>query len=131
MKRFLVLVLASLMSLVWVMQVSASPKKRYDENTKTCRTFTQDSFWWGSGAQTFRASCKPCHSRDSIEEGGFLHVESKTSRAWNRVFFERYPKCAQDGSWDSLTMSELMNLNDFLYRFGAFTYNPNDADDCG
>jgi hypothetical protein len=129
MKKFLVLGLAWVVSLVMVMQVSASPTKRYDEATKTCRTFDQDSFWWGSGAQTFWASCKPCHTREG--EGGFLHVESKTSRAWNRVFFEKYPQCAKDGHWDSLSMDDLMKLNDYLYRFGAFTYNPNDAADCG
>ena len=131
MKRFFVLGLATLMSLVWMSQVSASPTKRYDQATKTCRAFTQDSFWWGSGAQTFRSTCKPCHTRDNAEGGSFLHVESKTSRAWNRVFFEKYPECAKNGSWDSLSMDDLMNLNDYLYRFGAFTYDPNDANDCG
>jgi hypothetical protein len=127
----MILGLAAAMGLLLVVQANASPKKRYDAASKTCRKFTQDSFWWGSGAKTFRSSCKPCHTRNSIENGGFLHVESKTSRAWNRIFFEKYPQCAKDGHWDSLSMEELLNLNDFLYRFGAFTYDPNDADDCG
>lgn len=129
MKRFLVFGLVTLMSLAWMSQASASPTMRYDGATKTCRSFDHDSFWWGSGAQTFRSTCKPCHTRGS--EGGFLHVESKTSRAWNRVFFEKYPKCAKDGSWGSLSMDDLMKLNDYLYRFGAFTYDPNDSNDCG
>ena len=129
MKRFFIFGLTTVMRLVWMSQVAASPAKRYDEATKTCRTFDQDSFWWGSGAKTFRTTCKSCHTREG--EGGFLYAESKTSRAWNRVFFEKYPKCAQDGSWDSLTMDELLKLNDYLYRFGAFTYDANDANDCG
>ncbi len=129
MKKILVLGLATVMSLMWIAQAQASPKKRYDPTTKTCRSFTPDSFWWGAGAQTFRKTCKPCHTKAG--EGGFVHVESKTSRAWNRVFFERYPQCAKDGHWDSLSMDDMLKLNDYLYRFGAFTYDPNDADDCG
>lgn len=129
MKIFFIMGLVAMMSVMGIVQASASPVKRYDEATKTCRTFDQDSFWWGSGAQTFRSVCKSCHTRGA--EGGFLHVESHTSRAWSRIFFEKYPACAKDGSWDSLSMDDIMKLNDYLYRFGAFTYNPNDANDCG
>ncbi|MDA3833212.1 MAG: hypothetical protein PF495_07425 [Spirochaetales bacterium] len=131
MQRMIMCCLAFSISLMWLTQASASPTKRFDQATKTCRTFDQDSFWWGSGAQTFRSTCKPCHTKDSKEGGGFLHVESKTSRAWDRVFFEKYPQCAKDGSWDSLSMEQLLKLNDYLNRFGAFTYDANVANDCG
>lgn len=131
MKKMMLCCLALALSCLGVTQAVASPTQRYDEGTKTCRTFDQDSFWWGSGAQTFRSTCKPCHSRDNDAGGRFLHSESKTSRAWDRVFAERYPQCAKDGSWDSLSMEQLLKLNDYLYRFGAFTYDANDANDCG
>ena len=131
MKRILVCCVTLSLSFMFLNNVSASPTKRFDEATKTCRTFDQDSFWWGTGAQAFRSSCKPCHTRNNTEDGPFLHSESKTSRGWDRVFFEKYPQCAKDGHWDSLTMDQLLKINDYLHRFGAFTYDPNDANDCG
>lgn len=112
-------------------EAGASPKKRWDPGSNTCRVFDFDSGWWGTGAQIWRSNCKSCHTRDNDQGAPFLYMESKSPKAWNRVFYERYPQCAKDGQWDSLTMEEMLKLNDYLYRFGANTYDPNDAEDCG
>ena len=109
----------------------ASPQKRYDPGTKTCRVLGFDSMWWGTGAKIFRKSCKSCHHRGNDQGAKFLYSESKSPEAWNRVFFEKYPQCAKDGSWSSLTLNDQLQLNDYLYKNGANTYDPNSATDCG
>ena len=114
-----------------VSQGQASPKKRFDQTTQTCRIFDKDSLWWGEGAKIFKKSCKSCHFRGNDEGAPFLYSESKSPRAWNRVFFKKYPACAKDGSWGNLALNDQLLLNDYLYRNGADTYDPNDADDCG
>lgn len=131
MKKSMMFYLVALVSLALVSVVEASPQKRWDEGTKTCRVFDFDSGWWGTGGQLWRSKCKTCHNRNNDKGASFLYMESKPSKGWNRVFLERYPQCAKDGEWDSLTMEEIMKLNDYLYRFGANTYDPNDANDCG
>jgi hypothetical protein len=109
---------------------SARPSKRLDPTTKQCRIFTADAEWWGAGNKIFQQKCKSCHFQGNNEGAPFLHSESKSPRAWNRIFFKKYPKCAQDGSWD-ITLDEQLVLNDFLYRNGADTYDAYNADDCG
>ena len=54
----------------------------------------------------------------------FLWTESKSSKAWNRVFAERYPKCAKDGSWAGLTQEQIMRINDYLYRWAKDSTDP-------
>ena len=109
---------------------SARPDKRLDPTTKQCRIFTFDTEWWGSGSKIFQEKCKSCHFRGNDKGAPFLHSESKSPKAWNRVFFKKYPKCAKDGSWD-ITLDEQLVLNDYLYRYGADTYDAYDAADCG
>ncbi|MBU0673108.1 MAG: hypothetical protein KJ950_00525 [Proteobacteria bacterium] len=110
----------------------ASPKKRLDPVTKTCRILTfYNSGWVSEGNKIFSNSCKNCHARENDQGAPFLHSESKTMSGWNRVFAERYPKCAEQGFWKGLSPDELMKLNDFLYRNAANTYDANDGDDCG
>ncbi len=109
----------------------ASPKKRYDPGTQTCRVFTIDSLWWGQGAKIFQNNCKSCHYRGNKQGAPFLYSESKPPRGWNRVFEKKYPQCAKDGSWGDLTLDDQLILNDYLYRNGADTYDPNSAEDCG
>ena len=111
--------------------VQASPKKRFDPGTKTCRILGHDSMWWGEGAKIFQNNCKSCHVRNNDKGAPFLYSESKSPKGWNRVFFKKYPECAKDGSWGNLTLNDQLKLNDYLYRNGADTYDPNDADDCG
>lgn len=106
------------------------PTKRLDPTTKQCRIFTIDAEWWGTGNKIFRKKCKSCHFKGNDQGTPFLHSESKSPRAWNRVFYKKYPKCAKDGSWD-ITLDEQLVLNDYLYRYGADTYDPYNADDCG
>jgi cytochrome c553 len=110
----------------------ASPKKRLDEATQVCRILTfQNSGWASEGSRIFTESCKSCHTRGNDQGATFLHSESKSMAAWNRVFYERYPQCARDGRWDNLSDEDLRKLNDYLFRNAANTYDPNDADDCG
>ncbi|MDF1578049.1 MAG: hypothetical protein RQ753_01410 [Desulfurivibrionaceae bacterium] len=110
----------------------ATPKKRLDEATQVCRILTfQNSGWASEGSRIFTESCKSCHTRDNDRGATFLHSESKTMAAWNRVFYEKYPQCAKSGQWDRLSAEDLRKLNDYLFRNAANTYNPNDADDCG
>jgi hypothetical protein len=131
MKKYTILCLAMFAALLSAMGAEASPTQRFDPGTKTCRVFGFDSGWWGTGGQIWRETCKACHTRDNDQGASFLHTESKSPTAWNRVFLERYPQCAKDGQWDSLTMDEILQLNDYLYRYGANTYDANDANDCG
>lgn len=109
----------------------ASPQKRFDPTTQTCRILGFDSMWWGEGAKIFQNSCKSCHFRENDKGAPFLYSESKSPAAWNRVFYKKYPACAKDGSWGNLTLNDQLLLNDYLYRNGANTYDPNNAADCG
>lgn len=110
----------------------ASPAKRFDEKTQTCRILTfHNSGWASAGSRIFQESCKNCHYQGNDRNAPFLHAESKSMKGWNRVFFTRYPKCAQAGEWAKLSEEELRQLNDFLFRNAASTYNANSAADCG
>ncbi len=108
---------------------SASPTSRFDETTQTCRKFQVYDAFMIEGNKLFFKNCKVCHYRENDKGAPFLYTESKMSEAWNRVFFERYPECAQDGSWDHIELQDLLKINDFLYRFGAGSFDPNNADD--
>ncbi len=50
--------------------------------------------------------------------------------AWNTIFSKRNKKCALNGSWDVLSEDELQLVNDYLYRNGNWSYDPNSADSC-
>ena len=105
-----------------VAEVNAWPGKRFDSTTNTCRSIGSGKLeWesrpWGTGGRGFDRVCKSCHYRDNDKGVPFLYVESKCSKAWNRIFAQKKVKCAQDGSWDSLSMDELLKVNDYLYRF--------------
>lgn len=110
----------------------ASPGKRFDERTQTCRILTfYNSGWVSEGSRIFADSCKNCHSRGNDQGAPFLYSESKTMKGWNRVFSERYPKCAKTGAWARLSEDDLLRLNDYLYRNAASTYDATTATDCG
>jgi hypothetical protein len=114
----------------------ARPVKRYDERTKMCRFLADgrldwESEPWGTGGIKFREVCKSCHHRNNNKGATFIHAESYTSKAWNSIFTKRRKKCARDGSWDVLSEDELQMVNDYLYRNGDWTYDPNSADSCG
>ena len=66
----------------------------------------------------FQEVCKSCHRRDNDKGAPFLWVESLSSNGWNRVFAQRYPKCASDGSWGGTSLEDIQMINDYLYRFG-------------
>ena len=130
-------VFALILLIVLATLAEARPRFRFDERTGLCRFIAKspldfESESWGTGGKKFREVCKSCHSRDNESGAPFLHAESYTSEAWNRIFFKRRKKCARDGSWDgALSQEELLLVNDYLYRNGAWTYDPNDADSCG
>lgn len=115
-----------LISVAFVAPAMASPGHRYDYTTKSCRNFSDgqtewDSRPWGEGGKVFRQVCKKCHFRGNKEGAKFLHVESKTSKAWNRVFAEHRVKCAKEGAWDGITLEQQLKLNDYLFRFAAWS----------
>ncbi len=112
------------------------PLKRYDKRSGMCRLLVDgrldwESEPWGTGGVKFREVCKSCHHRNNTKGAKFLHAESYTSDAWNSIFAKRRKKCARDGSWDVLSPEELQLVNDYLYRNGDWTYDPNSADSCG
>lgn len=110
----------------------ATPGKRFDERTQSCRILNfYNSGWVSAGSKIFKTSCQSCHFQGNDQGAPFLHSESKSMKAWNRVFFERYPKCAKTGAWAKLSEDELQKLNDFLFRNAANTYDANSAADCG
>lgn len=131
------LVVGLIMLSMFVAEFSlARPSTRFDERTQMCRFISQGSLdWasepWGEGGQKFREVCKRCHTRDNNVGATFLHAESYTSRGWNSIFYKRRVQCARDGSWDELSAEQLQHVNDYLYRNGDWTYDPNDADSCG
>ncbi|HIJ78073.1 MAG: hypothetical protein OEY01_02040 [Desulfobulbaceae bacterium] len=132
MKIKVMAVLLLLTSLTFVSLATASPKHRYDYTSKSCRDLTNPQLeWasrpWGEGGKLFREVCKKCHSRDNSEGAKFLHVESKTSKGWNRVFAQHKVKCAKDGQWESMTLDQQLKLNDYLYRFAAYSQDKNDS----
>lgn len=113
------------------MQAQARPQTRFDETTQTCRVLDDgqlewESSAWGKGGKLFQNLCQSCHTRDNDKGASFLWVESKTSKAWNRVFTQKYPACAKDGSWQSMTMDDQLMLNDYLYRWAKNSQDIND-----
>jgi len=119
----------SLVLLTFSLSAHADPVKRSDQTirsdkaTKTCRLLSGgamewDSLPWGEGGKTFKTTCKSCHTRKN-ENATFLWAGAKTQKAWNRVFETRYPKCAQDGSWNSIGDEQLRKVHDYLWRWAS------------
>jgi mono/diheme cytochrome c family protein len=114
------------------LSVSASPKKRYDAKTKTCRTLNAaplewETLPWGEGGKAFKQVCKSCHTRDNDKGAPFLWEESKTSNGWNRIFATMRVPCATDGSWKKLSDEELLMVNDYLFRWSSTGLSRNDS----
>ncbi len=117
---------------VTAFSVFATPSKRYDANTQTCRVLNSGPLeWetrsWGKGGKTFKQFCKNCHSRDNNQGGRFLWEESKTSTGWNNFFARQTAQCAKDGEWDKLTTDQLLLVNDYLYRWSSTSLDRNDS----
>ncbi len=129
MKNYFLLLCAAFFLFASSNPAQSSPIKRYDKTTKTCRIFTHATLW--SGYKIFVNNCKICHYRGNKQGVKFIYTESKVRKGWNRVFAERYPVCAKNGSWGSLTEEQIARLNDYLYKNAADTYDPYDATDCG
>ena len=101
---------------------ASAPKYRFDVVTQKARELRFPSLW--AGYQTFENVCKSCHFTGNDKGAPFLHTESRSMRAWNRVFYEKYTKCANDGSWAGLSQDDLVNLNDYLYSNARDADNP-------
>ena len=129
MRKRIIAVVGGVLMVMVAAGVSARPAKRLDPATQTCRVFTPTTI--EEGRQLFQSVCKSCHSRDNTAGAPFVHSESKISRAWNRVFEQRYPACAKTGAWAALSDEQLMRVNDFLFMNSADSYDPNSGKDCG
>lgn len=113
MKRFLVVA-----TMVFCVTAAASPLfaksgKRFDPTSATVRELTFANLQ--DGYRLFREVCKSCHHRGNDQGAKFLHTESKSMRAWNRVFAQRYPTCAKSGAWETLSKEDLLKINDYLF----------------
>ncbi|MEN8136309.1 MAG: hypothetical protein ABFS18_12365 [Thermodesulfobacteriota bacterium] len=132
MKRLSLTVIPLLVvALAFVAKSEARPELRLDENTQSCRNLKDGELEWdsrgyGEGGKVFRELCKSCHSNGNDKGAPFLWAESKTSKAWNRVFTQKYPECAKNGSWKSASAEQLLKVNDYLYRFSQDSTSPFD-----
>lgn len=108
---------------------NGAPVKRLDQGSGTCRILTDPIKF--QGYTVFRNSCKTCHYKGNDKNAPFLYAEAKSMKAWDTVFYKRYPACAQNGSWDNISEDDLLALNDFLYSNAFDAYDPNDAQNCG
>ncbi len=137
MKGILLSAICCLLSMLLITEVTeARPKERLDQRTKMCRfldrgTLDWESEPWGIGGKKFKEVCQSCHAKDNAEGIPFLHAESYTAESWNKIFYKRRKQCARNGAWSTLSEEELLMVNDYLYRNGAWTYDPYDADSCG
>ncbi len=121
-KRLSIAIIPVILLAAFVLEAGARPEYRFDDNTQSCRNLKDGQLEWdsrgyGEGGKVFKELCKSCHYRDNNKGAPFLWTESKTSEAWNRVFTQKYPECAKNGSWDSVTAEQLRKVNDYLYRF--------------
>ncbi len=112
--------------------VYATPAKRFDAGTGTCRVLDSGSLdWetraWGKGGKAFKQVCKSCHTRGNTQGATFLWEESKTSQGWNNIFARQRAQCARNGVWARLSADELLLINDYLYRWSANSMDVNDS----
>ncbi len=99
------------------------PDRRFDPLNQTCRIFQFTQMREGAGF--FKKVCLRCH--DGSYDNGMRFMPELIPRSfsperWTRIFTEKYPLCAQDGSWKELSAEELLKLNDYLYRGGYGTW---------
>ncbi len=132
MKQVLVVTICILALAATTANVSATPEKRYDKKTGTCRVLNNgplewETLPWGEGGKAFKQVCKSCHSRNNDQQAPFLWEESKTSKGWNRIFATMRVKCAKDGSWKKLSGDQLLMVNDYLYRWSSSSLDRNDS----
>jgi hypothetical protein len=128
---FLSILMVSVLFTAFSLPAEAKDLKRYDKGTDSCRILGGDSMWYGKGRHLWADRCKSCHTRKNDKGAPYLNAESIPPRGWNRVFYQRYPLCAKNGAWDGITLEDQLAINDFLWRYGANTYDPYDETKCG
>ena len=126
------IVLLVMLFIGFTVHANARPQSRFDESTGTLRRIGDgplewESSAWGQGGKTFKSLCQSCHQVGNDKGASVLWRESKSSKGWNRVFAQRYPQCAKDGSWDSMTLDQQLMVNDHLYRFARNTLDTTDS----
>lgn len=132
MKQFLISTLCLFVFLATAQSISATPKTRFDKKSGTCRILSSGplewaSLPWGEGGKGFKQVCKSCHTRGNDKGARYLYEESKSSKGWNRIFASMRAKCANDGSWATLSEDQLLMVNDYLYRWSATSLDRNDS----
>ena len=123
MNRFAMVAVTLLFLALVASPVFAQPEKRFDQGSARVRELTFSNLQ--DGYRLFRVVCKSCHYRGNNQGAEFLYSESKTMRAWNRVFYQRYPKCARSGAWKALSKEDLLKLNDYLFANAVDTIDVN------
>ena len=123
MKRLAVVAAALFFLTVGVAPAFAGPGKRFDPVSAKVRDLTFGNL--RDGYKLFKEVCKSCHHRGNDKGAKFLHTESKTMQAWNRVFAQRYPKCAASGAWETLSADDLLKVNDYLFANAVDTIDVN------
>ncbi len=102
---------------------AAPPDKRFDPITDTCRILSFQNL--RQGARMFRQVCQSCHHAgydNGLRDMEILIPRSYSPGRWTRIFTERYPNCARNGSWEKLSTADIQKLNDYLYRGGYGTW---------
>lgn len=123
MNRFALVAVLALSVVMTSTLTLAGPTKRFDPVTATLRPLTFSNL--RDGYRLFQEDCKRCHYRGNDQGAKFLYSESKTMRAWNRVFLQRYPQCAKTGAWSSVSKEDLSRLNDYLFANAVDTIDVN------
>ncbi len=123
MKRLAVFAVAFLLLASIASPVIAGPGKRFDPVTARVRDLTFSNL--RTGYKLFQEVCKGCHHRGNDQGAKFLHTESKSMQAWNRVFYQRYPDCAKSGAWQPLSKDDLLKVNDYLFANAVDTVDVN------
>ena len=117
------LVVLALLLMTPVRQAMAGEAKyRFDPVTQSSRIVEFPATY--DGYLVYKHLCKSCHTRDNGKGAPFIHQESYNRKGWSRIFLTRYPKCAQDGSWDKASREDLLKLHDYLYTEARDAYNP-------
>ena len=121
-----IFLLSTLVFIILFMFTSPSfaerPMSRLDPGSNSCRIFTLERL--RQGGKIFSGSCKSCHSAEADRGAeSILYPRAYSPGDWTRIFYLRYPKCAQNGSWDKLSEDDVTLLADYLFRGGWGTWD--------
>ena len=125
-KNLLTGCMVAVLAAVWTMPTEAGETAyRFDPVSQKSRPLIFTNTY--PGFVVFKNNCKSCHVTGNDKGARFLHSESKSARAWKRVFLDRYPECSQKGYWDSIPQEKMLKLHDYLHSEARDSYNPYSA----